>query len=686
MIVPQNSNFSVNLPAPLITGQVVTVVGLDAEYNKSKEVIKTVFENNKIVPVPEVNDIKGGDTTITGKTFETGKIEVKFQNGYTITKDVTIGENFSVSISGSKVGDILNISSLDVNGLKSLPVSKTVIMKEIDSPKITDVFEGDNIVKGYSYTNGIMKITLDDGTSVTQSVYGNSNFSINLTENLIAGDIFWIELTDRYLNVTVPKQITVKALLELIPPVINEIKAGSTTITGTAYETGFVEVTLPNGNKSSYAVTAGLPFTINISPLKVGDSISVVSIDSNGRKSAIVNKTVVMRALDEPALNVIYDNEQVMNGRSFHTGTITVTFYDGTKYVQNVVAGEDFSIAINKTLAAGERFIVEGKDAYLNEIPVMDLTVAKSHKNFNGVYNIRSKNSGLLMDVYNGGKEQGTNVIQWAATGGMNQKWKFEKLDTGYYKITSVLNPTFSLDVYNGGTTEGTKVIQWPYHGGINQQWKVTENLDGTVTLISRLSLENQTHYALDVFGGGMTPGVNVIQWPLHDGDNQKWYLDNVVQELPETSKDYTGTYNIKSKNSGLYMDVFNGGKTQGVNVIQWGYHGGSNQQWKFEKLSNGYYKITSALSGMSIDVFNGGTVKGNRVIQWPYHGGSNQQWRIIENSDGSISLMSKLSEDSYNYFILDVFGGGSTAGVDVIQWDGHYGNNQKWLLQEVVK
>lgn len=309
-----------------------------------------------------------------------------------------------------------------------------------------------------------------------------------------------------------------------------------------------------------------------------------------------------------------------------------------------------------------------------------------SNKDLSGIYTIRSKNSGLLMDVYGGGKTKGTNVIQWPATGGSNQKWKFQKLDNGYYQITSVLNPLFSLDVYGGGTSEGTKVIQWSNHGGINQQWRLYENSDGTVSFMSRLSVENKTNYVLDVYGGGKTLGVNVIQWSLHGGDNQKWYLDNVVQELPANTKDHSGIYNIKSLKSGLLMDVYGGGKDQGNNVIQWSGHGGVNQQWQFDKLSNGYYKITSVLSGMSLDVYDGGSDKGNRVIQWPYHGGSNQQWRIIENSDGSISLMSKLSEENYSYFILDVFNGGTDAGVNVIQWSSQYSPNQKWALDKVAK
>ncbi len=365
---------------------------------------------------------------------------------------------------------------------------------------------------------------------------------------------------------------------------------------------------------------------------------------------------------------------------------------------------------------------------------------------YSGTYNIVSKKSNLVMDVYNGGKEQGVNVIQWPETGGLNQQWNFELLDNGFYKITSVLSG-MSLDVYNAGLNEGNRVIQWPYHGGANQQWQLIENIDGTFGFKSRSCFESYNNYVLDVYNGGITPGVNVIQWTGHDSDNQKWYLQPVEEHtlnyetnggstiedsnhlpgviitepttptkensvfggwykdaeltqkwyftknrMPATNltlyakweEDISGVYNIRSKNSNLVMDVYNGGTDQGVNVIQWPLHGRSNQQWKFETLNNGYYKITSMLSGMSIDVYNGGTNLGNRVIQWPYHGGINQQWKIIKNSDDTYSLMSRLAEESGTGYILDVFGGGMDQGVNVIQWTAHYGNNQKWILESV--
>ena len=302
----------------------------------------------------------------------------------------------------------------------------------------------------------------------------------------------------------------------------------------------------------------------------------------------------------------------------------------------------------------------------------------KSQKNYSGTYNIKSIRSGLVMDVNGGGKTEGTNIIQWTANGGLNQQWKFETLGNGYYKITSVLNPAYSLDVNGGGAANGTRVIQWTYHGGINQQWKIIENADGSISLMSRLSAESGTRSVLDVNGGGTKAGVNIIQWTSNGLDNQKWSLVPVAE-------DYSGIYTIKSKKSGLVMDVNGGGKTEGTNIIQWSANGGLNQQWKFESLGNGYYKITSALNPTySLDVFGGGTTIGTRVIQWTYRGAANQQWKIIKNTDGSVSFMSRLAVESGTRYVLDVNGGGTTPGVNVIQWTNNGLDNQKWNLAAI--
>lgn len=155
--------------------------------------------------------------------------------------------------------------------------------------------------------------------------------------------------------------------------------------------------------------------------------------------------------------------------------------------------------------------------------------LAQWKTDYSGIYEIRSKNSQLVMDVYGGGRENATNIIQWPRHGGLNQQWSVVQTGDGYYTVTSVLNPQFSVDVYGGGTSIGNRVIQyWSRPWQINQKWRLVRMPDGTVSFMSQLSEVSKTYYLLDVYGGGKTAGVNVIQWTGHYGDNQRWFLDPV--------------------------------------------------------------------------------------------------------------------------------------------------------------
>ena len=376
----------------------------------------------------------------------------------------------------------------------------------------------------------------------------------------------------------------------------------------------------------------------------IGDSITKVR--PNGEYSK-VSSGGIYGTLNLP-LDVEFDSQDnmyIVNANLDEEGMehyfITkITKEGGIHYVQdngpygNLGSTEDVEFD-----ADGNMYIVRSGD-YDAINKISDLS---------GIYTIQSKNSNLLMDVYGGGMDQGVNVIQWTSTGGNNQKWTLNPVEAHTLSYDSNGGtPVAGSDIMPGQlltepaspTKDGSVFGGWYKDAALTQKWNFTKD---------RMPSADLTLYA-------------------------KW------------EKDYSGIYNIRSKNSDLVMDVYGGGTDQGVNVIQWPHLGQSNQEWKFESLGNGYYKVTSMLSEMSLDVYGGGTSLGNKVIQWPYHGGTNQQWKIIENADGSVSLMSRLAEESGTGYLLDVFGGGMDQGVNVIQWTAHFGDNQKWLLESVTK
>ena len=149
-----------------------------------------------------------------------------------------------------------------------------------------------------------------------------------------------------------------------------------------------------------------------------------------------------------------------------------------------------------------------------------------------------------------------------------------------------------------------------------------------------------------------------------------------------KAAEDYSGIYVIRSSNDyNMVMDVCGGtGAVQGGKIIQWGFHGEANQQWKISRQSDGSYTLASLLpSGYLMDVTGASMLEGVDIIQWPSNSGENQKWTITDNGDGTVTFRS-----NHSGHVLDVYGGEKTAGTNIIQWAGHGGANQRWILESL--
>jgi hypothetical protein len=134
-------------------------------------------------------------------------------------------------------------------------------------------------------------------------------------------------------------------------------------------------------------------------------------------------------------------------------------------------------------------------------------------------YTLTARHSGKLLDVFNASTADGANVVQWAANGQTNQRWRFTDAGGGYFTVASA-NSGKCLDVYGGtgATADGARVVQWACHGGTNQQWRLQDVGSGYVQLIARHSGK-----CLHVLNGATTDGAQAVQWACGTGTNQHW-------------------------------------------------------------------------------------------------------------------------------------------------------------------
>jgi Ricin-type beta-trefoil lectin domain-like len=85
---------------------------------------------------------------------------------------------------------------------------------------------------------------------------------------------------------------------------------------------------------------------------------------------------------------------------------------------------------------------------------------------------VKSLLTGLVWDVRGGSLEDGAPIIQFTDHGGLNQRWRFEESDGGFFKIISSASGKV-LDVRDGSLEDGAPIIQSTDHGGPSQQWQL---------------------------------------------------------------------------------------------------------------------------------------------------------------------------------------------------------------------
>ncbi|GAA0589481.1 RICIN domain-containing protein [Streptomyces crystallinus] len=100
--------------------------------------------------------------------------------------------------------------------------------------------------------------------------------------------------------------------------------------------------------------------------------------------------------------------------------------------------------------------------------------------NLNGPHTLAV--SGKALDDPDWSKATGVRLVTWSLTGGANQTWNLTQQSDGSYTLVNA-HSGLCADDEGGGTAPGTAVIQWTCTGGANQHWRVTRLTSGAYTL-----------------------------------------------------------------------------------------------------------------------------------------------------------------------------------------------------------
>lgn len=111
-------------------------------------------------------------------------------------------------------------------------------------------------------------------------------------------------------------------------------------------------------------------------------------------------------------------------------------------------------------------------------------------------------------------------------------------------------------------------------------------------------------------------------------------------------------------------------------NISTYSYSPGNAENIVYQIMNNTFF-IKNAYSGRYLDVYGGSASDGTNVQQCSYNGGSNQQWYINYNGDGTFSFLSAINKN----YALDVYGASNSNFANINLWSHHSGDSQKFKI-----
>ncbi|MER5813678.1 RICIN domain-containing protein [Streptomyces sp. NPDC002033] len=149
-----------------------------------------------------------------------------------------------------------------------------------------------------------------------------------------------------------------------------------------------------------------------------------------------------------------------------------------------------------------------------------------------------------------------------------------------------------------------------------------------------------------------------------------------VINTASAGTVDPKAWYVLVNRNSGKVLDDRAFAKNDGAAVVQWGLHGGANQQWRFIDTGDGYYRLQNRNSGKVLDIHNWSKTAGSDIVQWSDRNTTNQQFKVADSSDGYVRLISRFSG-----MAVEVDKASKADGGSVVQYRDWGGANQQWQL-----
>jgi len=247
------------------------------------------------------------------------------------------------------------------------------------------------------------------------------------------------------------------------------------------------------------------------------------------------------------------------------------------------------------------------------------------------------------------------------------QLWRFEKQSNGTYVIYNQWDG-YVLDAYNLGKTNGTNVTTYGvYNGGGNQQWYLYNTSGGVVIKPAYCDL------VLDVNGGSSDRGTNVQLWEYNASAAQMFSVYIVARRY--TAPDHYAY--LINKGPWKHLEAAESGNVQiaanGNDSLD------PKQIWQMDLQSDKSYIIRNAFDGKVLDCNKGNNTRGTNVLTYADNGSSNQRFCLYSiESEYKGKAGGFIIRPAYsNHLVLDVTGGTANKGTNIGLWNFNFTDAQ---------
>ncbi|MFF6803997.1 RICIN domain-containing protein [Streptomyces sp. NPDC012616] len=166
---------------------------------------------------------------------------------------------------------------------------------------------------------------------------------------------------------------------------------------------------------------------------------------------------------------------------------------------------------------------------------------------------------------------------------------------------------------------------------------------------------------------------VNLGQYPT-------WSLDaSAGTWTPDSGVPTNAVHTLTNAGSSLLMDVASGSTATGAKIIQWQSNGGENQKWTLNRVADNIFTLKSVKSGLCLDVPSRSTAENVQLQQWTCNGGTNQQFAA--DLVGSLTGTKFMLVNVNSGLTIGVDSTSTTAGAGVVQLTGANAAGQQWTM-----